>query len=284
MSFAMPANPHFLLSQFSLSESPFSGNIPPVFEVTTLASGSAGNATLIRGASSAFLVDAGLSARQLVSRLALCGLSPGQLSGILLTHEHSDHTSALRVLLSRHSLPVYCNAMTARALAATGLPQVEWKLFQNAFDFTLAEFTVRPFSVPHDAVDPVGFRIISRGVSFGVLTDLGYATRLVFEMLRGIDGILIETNYDDDLLQKDMRRPWSVKQRITSRHGHLSNAAAANVLRELDAPALRHAILAHLSRDCNAPHLAETSVRNAVNTPSIHCACQETPSPGFSLI
>ena len=155
-------------------------------------------------------------------------------------------------------------------------------------DFELGEFMVRAFSVPHDAADPVGFRISRQNASFGVLTDLGHATRLVFEMLSGVQSLLIETNYDEELLQKDTRRPWAVKSRITSKHGHLSNKGAADILAQLHAPELRHVILGHLSRDCNAPHLAEDAVKSVLQaagcTAGVYCAGQDVPSPVFSLI
>lgn len=260
-----------------------------MFEVITLASGSEGNATLVRNESTAFLVDAGLSARQLETRLQAMGNSAEQLSGILLTHEHGDHTSALKVLLARHPcLPLICNPHTARALRESGLVHEAWKLFETGSEFPLGSFAIRAFSVPHDAADPVGFRISSNGSGFGILTDLGYATRLVFEMLRGVRALLIETNHDEALLQNDSRRPWSVKQRILSRHGHLSNSAAARVLAELEAP-LEHIILGHLSRDCNSPQLALDSVARAVALagcsarPGIHCARQDEPGPAFAV-
>ena len=260
-----------------------------MFEVITLASGSEGNATLVRKESAAFLVDAGLSARQLEARLLAMGSSTEELSGILLTHEHGDHTSALKVLLTRHEhLPLFCNPLTARALRESGLIHEDWKLFETGSEFSLGSFAIRAFSVPHDAADPVGFRISSNGSCFGVLTDLGYATRLVFEMLRGIRVLLIETNHDEELLQKDSRRPWSVKQRILSRHGHLSNSAAARVLSELEAP-LERIILGHLSRDCNSPQLALDSAAQAVALTgcsaraSIHCARQDEPGPVFVI-
>ncbi len=250
-----------------------------MFEVITLGSGSSGNAALVRQGSTAFLVDAGLSAKQLTARLATCGVKPEELAGILLTHEHGDHTSSLKVLLGKHSLPVFCNAMTARALQDGGLTHGNWRLFQTGTEFALGDFAVRAFSVPHDAAEPVGFRISTNDGCFGVLTDLGYATRLVFEALRGVKAILIETNHDEDLLQKCTKRPWSVKQRILSRHGHLSNAAAARVLAELDAP-LHHVILGHLSRDCNSPELAGDCVRVALNSRGSAICCAPPDQPG----
>lgn len=256
-----------------------------MFELITLASGSEGNATLVRNETATFLIDAGLSARQLEARLLATGTAAERLSGILLTHEHSDHSSALKVLLTRHQhLPLFCNPLTAQALQEAGLVHEKWQLFETGSEFSLGSFAIRAFSVPHDAADPVGFRISSNGSCLGVLTDLGYATRLVFEMLRGIRVLLIETNHDEDLLQKDARRPWSVKQRILSRHGHLSNSAAARVLSELEAP-LEQIILGHLSRDCNSPQLALDSAMRALaecsGRASVHCARQDEPSPAF---
>ncbi|PTX92913.1 metal-dependent hydrolase [Spartobacteria bacterium LR76] len=259
-----------------------------MFEVITLGSGSAGNSMLVRGASTAFLVDAGLSARQLSVRLQACGVQVEDLSGVLLTHEHQDHCGGLKVLMSRYRFPVYCNPLTARAMSDAGFPHANWQLFQNGSAFTLSEFSILPFQVPHDAADPVGFRISARGACLGVLTDLGYATRNIFDVLKGIHGLFIETNYDEAMLQRDLRRPWSVKQRIQSRHGHLSNTAAARVVEELDAPDLRHVILGHLSKDCNSPELAETCVRSSLATrrrdAAVYCAGQDVPSPVFGLI
>jgi phosphoribosyl 1,2-cyclic phosphodiesterase len=259
-----------------------------MFEVITLASGSEGNSTLVRNETAAFLIDAGLSAKQLTARLLEVGLNPEQLSGILLTHEHGDHTSALKVMLTRHQLPVFCNILTARALQDFGLVHTDWRFFQTGSEFSIGSFEVRAFSVPHDAADPVGFRISGNGVSLGVLTDLGYATRLVFDALRGIQALLIETNHDEDLLQRDSRRPWSVKQRILSRHGHLSNTAAARILAELEAP-LQHVILGHLSRDCNSPRLAlDCAMQSLISSRSasdarLHCACQDVAGPALRV-
>ena len=186
-------------------------------------------------------------------------------------------------------MPVFCNLLTGRVLQDFGLIHGDWRFFQTGSEFSIGSFAIRAFSVPHDAVDPVGFRISCEGSCFGVLTDLGYATRLVFDALRGVRAILIETNHDEALLQNDFRRPWSVKQRILSRHGHLSNTAAARILAELEAP-LEQIILGHLSRDCNSPNLAlDCAISGLANSrsgaqASIHCACQQAPGPILRII
>lgn len=228
-------------------------------EVTVLASGSSGNALLIRCGESTVLVDAGLSARRLLTLLAEHGVEPESLGAILLTHEHGDHSRGLKNLTARHRIPVFATALTAEALKRSGVC-ADWRLIPTGARFEIAEMEVVAFSVPHDAADPVGFVVRSGGRSFAVLTDLGYATRQVIESVRGVSGLLIETNHDETLLQQDLKRPWSVKQRILSRHGHLSNAAAAEIVGEVCTDALRHVLLGHLSRDCNTAELAIRAV------------------------
>lgn len=260
-----------------------------MIEVQVLASGSNGNAALVRCDGISILVDAGLSARQLSLRLEACGCAPSSLAGILLTHEHGDHTGSLPVLLSRHALPVFCNAHTARALQDGGLSKAhDWRIFSNGQEFEVGGLSIRPFSVPHDAADPVGYRISGNGVHFGVLTDLGYPTRVVFDALAGIHGLFIETNHDEQLLQRDTRRPWPVKQRISSRHGHLSNAAAARAVGELLTPNLRTIILGHLSRDCNTPELALRAIEGELHRLGradigLHCAGHSAAGPALRI-
>lgn len=226
-----------------------------MLEVTILASGSNGNALLLRSARTTVLVDAGISARRLVDGLRRLGSSPEELSGILLTHEHGDHTQGLKVFCRKHPVPIYANPHTAQLLQANGV-SANWKLFATGSEFHLADLSVTAFNVPHDAADPVGFCIASEGITFGVLTDLGHVPEPVLERIRGVHGLLLEANYDTGLLESDLKRPWPVKQRISSRHGHLSNDAAAEILTRLTPDPHRKVILGHLSRDCNSPQIA----------------------------
>ena len=260
-----------------------------MLEVTILASGSAGNSALVRCGRTSILLDAGLSARQLTGRLAACGMAPESLDGVVLTHEHGDHTAALRVLCAKREIPVYANRMTAAALEAGSMQgHRNWRFFANGATFSIGELTVESFSVPHDAVDPVGFLIRNADATFGLLTDLGHATQLVIERMREADALLIETNYDEELLRSDTRRPWSVKQRITSRHGHLSNRAAADVIAELAGGRVSTVLLGHLSRDCNSAELAISAVREPLERAgrgevAVHCATQDVVSPCFRV-
>lgn len=255
-------------------------------EITILASGSAGNAVLLRSGGAAVLVDAGLSARKLSARLEEAGCPAAALTGILLTHEHGDHARGLKVLAPKANVPVFATPLTVDSLRRSGV-EARWNLFASGAGFALGTFEVLPFSVPHDAADPVGFVVRSNGRSFGLLTDLGYGTRQVVESVRGVEALLIETNHDEDLLNRDQKRPWSVKQRILSRHGHLSNAAAAELVAQVATDRLRHVVLGHLSRDCNSSDLATLAVRHRLtgrDDVQIHCAPNDESAPPLTVV
>ncbi len=262
---------------------------PMMFHVTILGSGSAGNCALVETAQTRLLIDGGLSARQIARRLGQCGVDPHEIDGILLTHEHGDHTGALRVWCKQFATPIYCNRLTAEVLQGEA-PEArrDWRLFVTGSAFEIKDITVETFPVPHDAVEPCGFVLHHGDAALGVLTDLGVATKLVHERVRVAQTLLIETNHDEKLLQNDTKRPWSVKQRIMSRHGHLSNAAAANVLADLLGGRLQRAVLGHLSRDCNSPELAVGTVRSRLealgaNEVEVRCAGQREISARLAV-
>ena len=240
-----------------------------------LGSGSGGNAAVIEAGGVRLLVDAGLSARQIVRRLKLMGIAPESLDGILLTHEHGDHVRGLRVLMKSMAVPVYATPMT-REVVREQVDGAAWKIFESGAAFALGGLAIRSFAVPHDAVEPVGFVFRCEERSVGLVSDSGHVTSRVIEALRGVDSLFVEANYDDALLEADSRRPWSTKQRIASRHGHLSNAQTAELVAELAAAGgLRRVVLGHLSRDCNAPEVALAAVKSLV--PEVACACQDEP-------
>ncbi len=233
-------------------------------KVTILGSGSSGNCSLIESDRTCLLVDAGLSGRQIKERLALLGRSIEQITGIVLTHEHGDHTRGLTVLCKQRAIPVYANRLTAEAISSdperNAAVPISWRLFATGSSFEIGDLTVESFSVPHDAQDPVNFVVRHNGYTVGVLTDLGHATKLVADRVRATDVLIVEANHDVKMLQDDTVRPWSTKQRILSRHGHLSNDAAATLACDVVTDKLRHVFLAHLSRDCNRPELAQRVV------------------------
>jgi phosphoribosyl 1,2-cyclic phosphodiesterase len=161
-------------------------------------------------------------------------------------------------------------------------------MFVTGSEFAICDITVQTFSVPHDAVDPLGFAFHAGSGSLGFITDLGYVTKMIVERLRQVQTLVIETNHDEKLLQNDKHRPWPVKQRIQSRHGHLSNTAAASVIEELLPGKIERIVLGHLSRDCNTPELALKTVRASLakrdrNDLEIHCATQFEITPRFRI-
>lgn len=236
------------------------------------------------------LIDGGLSARQISRRLEAIGVDPCTLDGILLTHEHCDHVAGIRVFCKKKELPVYCTRLTAETLGKELDGHRHLRQFQTGSDFSIKDIHIHAFSVPHDAVDPVGFVLGHGNETLGFLTDLGICTKMAMERVRGARTLVIETNHDEKLLQNDTRRPWSLKQRIMSRHGHLSNRAAADVVAELLEHGLERAVLGHLSRDCNTPELAigaiHARLEQAGAAPSsleVYCASQDEPSPRFGI-
>lgn len=229
--------------------------------LTILGSGSAGNCAYVEAGETRLLIDAGFSARQIRQRLATIQRTPETLTGILITHEHSDHIQGLGALAAKLGLPIYCNRLTRDEIAAN-FPgaRFEFRLFETGASFEVGDVGVETFSVPHDAQDPVGFLLRTHDGNIGFLTDLGHATKLVVERVRCANVLILEANHDVKLLQDDTRRPWSLKQRILSRHGHLSNEAAAEVAGQIVSSGLRQLYLGHLSRDCNRPELALKAV------------------------
>jgi phosphoribosyl 1,2-cyclic phosphodiesterase len=260
-----------------------------VFSLTVLGSGSAGNSALVATGHCRLLVDGGLSARQLVRRLECCGVKPNQLDGVLLTHEHGDHVCGLEVLCRKFRIPIYCNSLTAEAIRYGALTAYRnWHLFRTGAGFSICDIAIETFPVPHDAVDPVGYVFHSGSSSLGFVTDLGYATKTVVERLREVHTLVIETNHDEKLLQNDPHRPWAVKQRIQSRHGHLSNEAAAGVIAQLLSGKLDRVVLCHLSRDCNRPELAAAAIRSVLTQHeradlALYCATQSEVSDRFRI-
>ena len=254
-------------------------------KVVVLGSGSKGNASVVKTSNTTILVDAGLSARQLTRRLAKVGVDPESLDGILLTHEHRDHTRGLEVFLRRCPTPVFTNALTRESLEDRLNRGVDWRIFQQGHGFKVGEIDVEAFALPHDAVDPVGFVCQVNDASIGIATDLGYVTNLIRDRLQGVDALLVESNYDDKMLDQDPKRPWSIKQRISSRHGHLSNAQTAELVEGLLSHGLRTVMLGHLSGDCNSPELAMSVIRE-VGTDGqlvVHVASQDEPTEWMSI-
>jgi phosphoribosyl 1,2-cyclic phosphodiesterase len=256
--------------------------------LTILGSGSSGNCAYLETEQARLLVDAGLSGRQIRQRMLTLGRAPENLTGILITHEHSDHIQGLTGLAAKLNIPVYCNRLTREAIDAQLQLKLDFRIFNTGASFEVGDVCVDTFSIPHDAYDPVGFLVHTPEGNIGFLTDLGHATKLILQRVRSANVLVLEANYDRQMLQDDTRRPWSIKQRIISRHGHLSNEAAAQVVEEIVSAELHHLYLGHLSSDCNKPELAHRTVSNTVDKLGashlrVETTSQDIPCPTLAV-
>lgn len=246
-------------------------------QFTILGSGSGGNCAYLETDEVRLLIDAGFSGRQIRQRLATLSRGPENLTGILITHEHSDHISGLVGLAAKLNLPIYCNRQTHEAIEAALQIKINAQLFDTGNSFEIGDVQIDTFSVPHDAIDPVGFLLRTTLGQIGFLTDLGHCTKLITERIRTANILVLEANHDVQMLQDDPKRSWSLKQRILSRHGHLSNEAAADVVEQIVSAELRQLYLGHLSRDCNKPEIAHAAVMKRLQkTGATHVALEVT--------
>ena len=257
----------------------------PIVKFCVLASGSSGNAALLATENTRILVDAGLSMRELSKRLAAIGEELARIDAILITHEHSDHIAGLPVLARRLRKPCYLTRLT--------VPRIDWgecepalMPFQAGAGFHIGDIDIQSFSVPHDAVDPVGFCFQAQGIGIAVATDLGYIPESVKYHLRRADLLLLEANHDLDML-KVGPYPWSVKQRVMSRVGHLSNLGMSEyLLGDLDR-GTAHLVLGHISQQNNHPEIVRIVAAQSLDerglTTRLSIAEQSRPSEVFQF-
>jgi phosphoribosyl 1,2-cyclic phosphodiesterase len=247
--------------------------------VCVLGSGSRGNAIYVSDGVTAVLVDAGFSARDIDRRMRSRDLDPARLNAILVTHEHTDHVRGIERLVRRHRLPVYLTAGTHQeAVPLRSLPEIY--PIACGSEFRINTLAIRPFSVAHDARDPAGFTIGSNGLRIGIATDLGHATAMVREHLRGCHMLIVEANHDPEMLMNGPY-PWFLKQRIRSRTGHLSNQESCQLLADVLHRGLEEVVLAHLSETNNTPLKALTEIATILaGTPiRLRAASQGVPTP-----
>jgi phosphoribosyl 1,2-cyclic phosphodiesterase len=237
-----------------------------------LASGSKGNSIYISDGKVKILIDAGISLKSLTERLSKIGVSVEDLDAVLVTHEHIDHIRGLSVLCKKWGIPVFANKETAKAImqsmikASTGkappfIPK--FKIFSTGESFQFGDVKVHPFSIQHDAIEPVAFTFDIGSLKLGVCADLGFASTLVIQKLQGCDYLYLEANHEPSMVHA-CPRPAVYKQRVLSRQGHLSNLESAEVLSQVHHTGLKHVFLAHLSSECNSPSLALDTIRGAL--------------------
>jgi phosphoribosyl 1,2-cyclic phosphodiesterase len=259
-----------------------------------LGSGSSGNAALLVTENARVLVDAGFSARKLGTMLTAVGESLDQIDAVFLTHEHGDHAAGIEGLKKFPRIRIFANNATARAVQNGLEHRADWQIFQTGARFMFRDLLVESFAVPHDAQEPVGFRFTSghdgdlfaprRSIAW--FTDLGHAPQNVHECIRECEVVVVEANHCPELLKNDIHRPWSLKQRISGRHGHLSNLAACELLAAVASPRWRRIYLTHLSRDCNsraAVDLAFANIRVTLSTCEFSVVEQGQSTPFYEL-
>ena len=232
-----------------------------------LFSGSSGNAIYVGCGDTHILVDAGLSGARITNELDKIGLHPGMLSAILVTHEHTDHTQGVGILSRKYHLPVYATPGTWEGMAAK-IGNVDAQLrcvIEPEQDFYMGGMNILPFATPHDANQSVGFRFDSDGAHFAIATDLGCVKKGWLNHVRGADAVLLESNYDPDMLQAGSY-PYELKRRILGTKGHLCNDDAGSCALDLVNAGARHIVLGHLSKENNFPELARQCTEQALRS------------------
>lgn len=212
------------------------------------------------------LIDCGMSCKQILCAMTQAGLDPAMLRALFITHEHSDHVKGAGVLSRKLDLPIYATGGTWMGMeGALGEVPAHHRIEIEAGEsFFLNDLEVVPFSIPHDAGDPVGYRIYAPGLSAAVATDLGYFAQTVKDAVEGADVVLLESNHDPDMLRRNPHYPQHLKSRILGRKGHLSNESGAQAAVELVKCGTKHLLLGHLSSENNTPELALRTVSGAL--------------------
>ncbi len=240
---------------------------------SSLGSGSKGNATVVEAGDDCLLLDCGFSARELERRLAMLKLDGTRLSGILVTHEHSDHIKGVWTLSRRYQLPVYMTGGTAKVAAAPA--DIDLHLVTPQQRFRVGGIDVLPVAVPHDAREPVQFIFNYAGLKLGVLTDLGHISSHVLECYQNCDGLLVEANHDLEMLA-DGPYPYSLKQRVAGDWGHLNNEQTADLLKAVEPHALQALVVGHISQKNNALGAVQAAMASiASEVPEIIYASQD---------
>lgn len=257
----------------------------------TLFSGSGGNAVYVATERGAILIDCGMSGRQTLDALCAAGLPPEGIRALLITHEHSDHVKGAGILARRLRIPIYATQGTWEGMeAAVGaLPAQQRIVITAGESFFLEELEIQPFSIPHDAGDPVGYRVYTPQTSVAVATDLGYFADSVRDALLGAEIVLLECNHDPQLLERNPHYPDRLKRRILGKKGHLSNESGAAAAVQLARAGTRHVLLGHLSRENNTPQLAYQTVLDALERAgaagdvTLHVAGRERASHIYTM-
>jgi phosphoribosyl 1,2-cyclic phosphodiesterase len=229
----------------------------------SLGSGSQGNCLIVDAGATKLLLDCGFSTRVTVARLARLGVLPEEISGLLVTHEHSDHIGGVFKFAARYKIPVYLTHGTREAAPGARGQLPECRLIDSHAALAIGALEIRPFPVPHDAREPVQYVFSDGAHCLGVLTDSGSITQHIVDMLGACDALVLECNHDAEMLAASAY-PEMLKRRIAGNFGHLANEQAASLLRQISAAQLQHIVAAHLSEHNNRPRLAVRALASAL--------------------
>lgn len=235
-------------------------------DICPLFSGSSGNSTYLSCGQTKILIDVGVSCKRIVEALSMLDVRASQLSGIVITHEHVDHIKGISVLSRKYDIPVYANEKTWEAMERLIDPidSKNMRVFFTGADFFIKDVCVHPFSIPHDAVDPVGYSFSAKGKKVSIATDMGCMTKEILEAVSYSDLLIIEANHDVDMLTAG-RYPYNLKRRILSAKGHLSNEACAEALVKLYGTNVKRVLLGHMSKENNAAEIAFCTIESILN-------------------
>ena len=260
-----------------------------MFKFCSLFSGSSGNSSLIQTEKTKILVDIGVSTKKITESLESININPNEIDAIIITHEHSDHTSGIGLFSKKYNIPVYANIETWNAM-----PTQKAKILENNIkyfdfnDFKINDLTISPFSIPHDAANPCGFNIYKEDKKISIATDIGHITSEVLDKLSNSSFLLLESNYDLNTL-KCSKYPYPLKQRIYGKNGHLSNDEAGKTISYLASHGVENIMLGHLSKENNFPELAYKTVveqlmeNNIENTINLSIADRYKMSPIINI-
>lgn len=241
---------------------------PLMYGFCPLASGSKGNCLYLGTKKTKILIDAGISTKNIKERLSEIDVCLSEIDAVFVSHEHGDHIMGLKVLAFKYKIPIVTNTLTAKAIVEDFGECPKFKIFQTGEPFDFHDLHVHPFSVQHDARDPVAFTLQFDQFKLGICTDLGFVTSLVTSKLSNCNVLYVEANHKPSMVHASSR-PMSYKQRVLSRSGHLSNEDCAELLSHVAHDALKQVYLAHLSSECNSPEVALTTVTEILNTKGI---------------
>ena len=240
-----------------------------MIKLCNLFSGSSGNSTYIEIEKSKILIDAGVSCQKISKALASIGVELDEINAILITHEHIDHTKGLTTISKKYNTPIYATPKTWTQMESLNIVPSCRYFFNAGEDFYISDLDIHPFSIPHDAIDPCGFSVLSNGKKVTVATDIGHVEESLFSEMKGSDVLLIESNYDNNTLLCGPY-PYFLKKRISSDVGHLSNEATGKLVKRLYENGVTKFILGHLSKENNFPELAYRTVLNELNSSNIN--------------